>query len=377
MNIQLMHMHSDRTQSEAIRGQAAMEYLMTYGWGILIIALGLTGLFSLGVFNTAKFSGNICRASAGFYCSPPEHLAGNGILTTLVGQSIGAMTLTGTGCSDSTNPPSTMKSQNLLMPAGAKMDLFFTCQLSSEAMGTPFAGTLWMSYMLGSQTVMESEIGAVQATVDMTGVTVGQGQPISQTTYSDISHSKTVSFPSPVIGGDMLVAVFSTTFTGSCTAPTISDTLGNSWVLETSKCNKGSAGNNYQYSSIWYANVVSGGADSIKATTSQNKGILAIYDLSPAPSTVVAASPGFGTTSSGTYTTGALSFPVNSALIGGLAESSGGGCCTSGPGFSAYGVGSGWGSEFSNTIVSPSSFPISSGGGGANGWAEVGAAFER
>ena len=38
------------------RLQSAMEYLMTYGWAILIIAIALVALFSLGVFNSANFA---------------------------------------------------------------------------------------------------------------------------------------------------------------------------------------------------------------------------------------------------------------------------------------------------------------------------------
>jgi len=34
-----------------IKSQAAMEYLMTYGWAILIIALTLAVLYSLGIMN--------------------------------------------------------------------------------------------------------------------------------------------------------------------------------------------------------------------------------------------------------------------------------------------------------------------------------------
>ena len=33
-----------------------MEYLMTYGWAILIIAVALGALFELGVFNSATFA---------------------------------------------------------------------------------------------------------------------------------------------------------------------------------------------------------------------------------------------------------------------------------------------------------------------------------
>jgi len=38
------------------RLQSAMEYLMTYGWAILIIAVVLGALFQLGVFNSSSFS---------------------------------------------------------------------------------------------------------------------------------------------------------------------------------------------------------------------------------------------------------------------------------------------------------------------------------
>ncbi len=38
------------------RSQSAMEYLMTYGWAILIIAVVLGALFQLGVFNAGTFA---------------------------------------------------------------------------------------------------------------------------------------------------------------------------------------------------------------------------------------------------------------------------------------------------------------------------------
>ncbi len=48
-----------------MKSQSAMEYLMTYGWAVLIIAAVLIALFSLGVFNTTntvpKVPPNTCR----------------------------------------------------------------------------------------------------------------------------------------------------------------------------------------------------------------------------------------------------------------------------------------------------------------------------
>ncbi len=41
---------------QRFRSQSAMEYLMTYGWAILIIAVVLAALFELGVFNPMTFA---------------------------------------------------------------------------------------------------------------------------------------------------------------------------------------------------------------------------------------------------------------------------------------------------------------------------------
>jgi hypothetical protein len=42
--------------TKGIKLQSAMEYLMTYGWSILIIAVVLGALFQLGVFSSSSFS---------------------------------------------------------------------------------------------------------------------------------------------------------------------------------------------------------------------------------------------------------------------------------------------------------------------------------
>src|SRR5487761_2388999 len=39
-----------------LRSQSAMEYLMTYGWAILIVAVVLGALFQLGVFSNSSLT---------------------------------------------------------------------------------------------------------------------------------------------------------------------------------------------------------------------------------------------------------------------------------------------------------------------------------
>ncbi len=51
----------------ALRAQSAMEYLMTYGWAILIIAVVLGALFELGFFNSASLAPKVGPGSCQVY----------------------------------------------------------------------------------------------------------------------------------------------------------------------------------------------------------------------------------------------------------------------------------------------------------------------
>jgi len=49
-------------------GQSALDFLMTYGWALLIMTLVIVGLFSLGIFDTGSFVGT--RATGFVQISP-------------------------------------------------------------------------------------------------------------------------------------------------------------------------------------------------------------------------------------------------------------------------------------------------------------------
>jgi hypothetical protein len=69
-----------------------MEYLMTYGWAILIISVVMAALFSLPILNGGAF-GTSCLPTAGFYCSgitfPHASTVTNAIVLVTIGQSTG------------------------------------------------------------------------------------------------------------------------------------------------------------------------------------------------------------------------------------------------------------------------------------------------
>ncbi len=50
------------------RGQAAMEFLMTYGWAILAAIIAIAVLAYFGVFNPGRYTTETCAVSAPFVC---------------------------------------------------------------------------------------------------------------------------------------------------------------------------------------------------------------------------------------------------------------------------------------------------------------------
>jgi hypothetical protein len=50
------------------KAQAAMEFLTTYGWAILILGVVLAGLGYLGVFNPSSYIKSSCQLDAGLAC---------------------------------------------------------------------------------------------------------------------------------------------------------------------------------------------------------------------------------------------------------------------------------------------------------------------
>ena len=193
------------------KAQSAMEYLMTYGWAILIIAVVLGALFQLGVFNSTSLLGSACIAQSGFYCSNPV-LSTSGVLTVTVGQATGT-TFTNTyvyfvpsGTTFSSSDPSayigTLNSGqevNVNIPLGVGSPY-----PSSYTVGTPLSGYLYLQYTDVYGTVIQNEIGTVTTKVTQTsssGVTFSQPSslPSGITEYVPITlqNTQTSSTPAP------------------------------------------------------------------------------------------------------------------------------------------------------------------------------------
>ena len=87
------------------KGQSALDFLMTYGWALLIMALVIAGLFALGVFDTGSFIGTratgfVQISPVGYRVAPSGALsvmfknnAGTDIVITQVNATLGTSTI--------------------------------------------------------------------------------------------------------------------------------------------------------------------------------------------------------------------------------------------------------------------------------------------
>ncbi|MEM3781390.1 MAG: hypothetical protein QXT43_00305 [Candidatus Micrarchaeaceae archaeon] len=152
------------------RAQSAMEYLMTYGWAILIIAVVLGALFSLGVFSSSSFLGTACIPQSGFLCSNPT--ATSGLLSVTIGQATGATWSSAEACfvpTGTTVPSSCSQdtSNDIIsggLVSGQTEPVSFT--ISQTTLGAGVSGQIWVTYSVsGGASNLMTEVGTVTAKV--------------------------------------------------------------------------------------------------------------------------------------------------------------------------------------------------------------------
>ncbi len=149
-----------------MNSQSAMEYLMTYGWAILIIAVVLGALYSLGIFNGANFLGGTCVAAPGYLCSNPL-IDTDGTLSFTYGYQGPNVTIVGFACTNTTTAPSSFASSGSSnIEPGQEESVSVSCPLPSSAtIGSPYSGYLWVEYDQAGQSDLIARFATVRLSV--------------------------------------------------------------------------------------------------------------------------------------------------------------------------------------------------------------------
>ncbi|MCD4666732.1 hypothetical protein K8R47_02895 [archaeon] len=140
------------------KAQTAMEYLMTYGWAILIVLIALAALFYLGVFNPS--TPNVCTMPAPFTCIDTQVLADDSgqVIVGTSGLS-GTSTISATGdCSVDALPAGNNELSN------GENIVLITC--TGVAEGDKVSGTLSATYTLSGSSIQHTASGTYSATVE-------------------------------------------------------------------------------------------------------------------------------------------------------------------------------------------------------------------
>jgi len=193
-----------------IKAQSAMEYLMTYGWAILIVAVVLGALYSLGVFNGAAFLGTSCISASGFYCTNPT-LSTGGVLTVTIGQATGTtfknayLYFVPMGTNFSTSDPSTsIGTLNSGQQVTASIPLGVGSPYpAAYTLGTPISGYLYLQFtdIYGTTEVNKIATVLTKVIASSSGATFSQPTSIPSGIVAyvpiTIANSQSSATPSP------------------------------------------------------------------------------------------------------------------------------------------------------------------------------------
>ena len=149
------------------KGQAAMEFLMTYGWAILaaIVAIGVLAYF--GVFSPGKLAGSSAIVNNPFYANSWQvntsdvnlELTNNGGDTLIVSQ----ITVTGTGASG-TDDCDTGAITTTVNP-GVQGLFTVACTGATMAAGDSYAGNIQITYTKSGSSLSQTSTGTIRSTI--------------------------------------------------------------------------------------------------------------------------------------------------------------------------------------------------------------------
>lgn len=181
---------------KGFRAQSAIEYITTYGWALLLIAIGLGALWQLGVIGGSSHVPNACIGSSILECSNPIMSTSGMLVVTLTNKYAGSVTITSTGCSSGPTLPSvygypTPSESYVTINENGNARVAFWCSLANNAIGSPASGTLWIRY--NQKTTGSSQTGLLTKLATFTATVEGNSAAFSAFPSSGVLPSVLVS----------------------------------------------------------------------------------------------------------------------------------------------------------------------------------------
>lgn len=192
--------------------QSAIEYLMTYGWAILIIVVVLAILFLFNIFNGGIVSANTCLSSTNFACISAPILNSSGYLSVNLGNYGSEVVATGIACTNSSAPApaSFFPLPNIDMQNGLNYTISILCPIPSGIIGTKFNGALWLQYKSVGVSGLVEKITSISVAVS-TQNPVSKVSTTSSTSTTTSTSTTSTSIPSTSTTSTSTTSVATTT----------------------------------------------------------------------------------------------------------------------------------------------------------------------
>ncbi len=153
------------------KSQGSMEYMLQYGWAVLVLVIVLALLYALvGPQGAGQLLGSQgCVPDIGYICTNPV-LNTSGYLGITLSLNGGAYKVTGLGCSTTNSSSIKTRSVNISVTGGTPFGAVFKCPIaprgsSAVPIGSQFSGYLWITYNTPTETNVTSQIGRVSTSV--------------------------------------------------------------------------------------------------------------------------------------------------------------------------------------------------------------------
>jgi len=146
-----------------MKGQTAVEYLMTYGWAILIILIVAGVLAYYGIFAPAGFLGPSASGFAQVYVLSPWDFKTDGNLTLQIENRVGT-SINVTNIYGAVGTSTGSDTVNEVISAGAKSDFIIAILGLSGTSGETYQLDLSIEYYTTDPTVLFNSTGTLRGT---------------------------------------------------------------------------------------------------------------------------------------------------------------------------------------------------------------------
>jgi len=150
-----------REKTATLRAQSAMEFLMTYGWAILIMLVVIAVLFYVGVLNPRNVTPDSLTLPAGF-SAHDYRITSSGRLQLDLGNGHGnTVVITGLACSTESNPSMTGMSEQIPSGEHKLVTSSTTIYCAGAEAGAPYRGIIKITYHFIDSDVEKEAIGDI------------------------------------------------------------------------------------------------------------------------------------------------------------------------------------------------------------------------